>query len=336
MDEILQNLGLNTQINLTTKKRLQKYYRKPIQYYRNSDPVPLSVQHLQRVVNFLKLLYIENPRERFSIFVNHCKHNRYTYNTTKEYIKRLRRTGLFLDETTNEDISTILKLSKADFNNTNNHCRLIDEEDYKRLAKYICQNINTKTMPILVAMTTMLRTMEVLQFTTMTLDELSRRQQLITSVRLKNTQIKKDDNTLQISYWQPIYSQEFIPIIEKLIEFYDDEIKAAAALGNNYPIKLFPITSQTLVEHVHLIYWQVFNRKPPHGFGIHSFRYMNARLVKQMGYSLDSIQKLLQHKHERTTKIYLRNDMFEYKRQYKELFDNVKPLNKIAKINRLV
>ena len=121
------------------------------------------------------------------------------------------------------------------------------------------------------------------------------------------------------SKWNVLYYDSFMDFINQLryVAFkdgcnsYSQNRKDSLLFKNINPISLH--------TKIHEFYILANNgKKPPRGFGLHIFRYFNGtRLAKQGGIRI--AQLYLGHKNIRTTEIYVKLDVREYKERFRTI-----------------
>lgn len=264
-------------------------------------PVPSKIRSKQRkniaptvtkLVNQLGLLDEPNYTNRLYIFLGYCKLKKYSFHTVSRYFQELRSAKMFGD--------TLLVPDKSQFQIIK-YIKLITRENFLSLVKYLHDHFSKYTAPILVGFYTGLRTMEILQMSLYTLFQLQNKLQYIDIIRKQTARSNTPTN------WKPVYTQYFTNFISELIKLYEDEYNTFLTTKVNK--KLFYITTKTLVNRVHVAYFNATHTLPPKGFGIHSFRYAIASWMAHEGTNITTIQNFLQHKSIKTSKIYIKDNM---------------------------
>lgn len=283
VNEIIEDLTDEQLLNLVSRPK-----------YVSNDRVnilPVNIgPTLRKAVASIRLLDIP-PNERHAIFIAYCRNMKYRANTVKRYIQVLEKNRILFSEYKREPIHGYFTPERKS---------IIDQDEFRSIIDYCFNNISKTTAPIIVAFTTGLRTMEILQMTNATLDELKNEHDQVKIFR-KQT-VKK----LTPTWWVPVYSKLFLKVIDILLVLYDSEYQAY--ITNNMVIRLFPFTPNTLVNRVRAIFSLVTSKPPPDGFGIHTFRYLVATALSNHTKNISAIQTFLQHKDVVTTSRYIHQE----------------------------
>lgn len=294
LDEKKINAVMDTTSNTVLRELLFKDLPKP---NTKRTKLPISSAKPKPPASLLKLIrkygldQEHSGSEKAYLFIALCRQLNYTYATASKYFSILQRLEFFGKD-------NVIKPHPKVFTGKV-HTRIVSVSNYKALFSHLHQSITKKNAPLLIAMYTGLRTMEILQFSTYTLYELKSRNPEI-NIRRKNTTSHINNNLIN---WNPVYNTHLTKFINLLCTLYNDEYKAF--LENNINIKLFFETPTTLNTRFKLAYYMANNINAPHGFGIHSCRYMTSMLLNEANASLPAIQKFLQHKSLETTKTYM-------------------------------
>jgi len=279
----------------TKQKQIVKYLNKPLP------------KILTTIITHYNLLNEPNPDLRTTLFIGVCKLRNYSYNTTKKYFQLLNRAGIFNNSKLIPNPSHFIGKP---------HTRIITKELYQIFYNYLLEHLNKHTAPILLAVYTGLRTMEILQFTTHTIVQLINREIKIT-IHRKNTNIEDG----YINYWEPVYNTYLMTFVENLKILFQDEYNSY--ISKNINTKLFFMKPNTLNANFKLFYYIATGKGAPMGFGIHSCRHMTATLLNESGASLPALRQFLQHKHQETTKRYLLSNYSFAVKEIHKVFNNV-------------
>lgn len=271
-------------------------------------PIP---QNLRNAIIELGLLDISDFNIRINIFTAYCLRKNYTFNTVNKYYWILRLNGLF-----GQDENLRKPDRRAFLESGSPHVRIVSMEKFRIFAKYLHENFNLTTAPLLVAIYTGLRTWEILQISTYTLFQLKNRSETV-YVKRKQTTITPGNN--EPIYWKPIYNSHFTAFIEQLIELFANEYKCF--IDQKLNSQLFPVTPKTLNNYIKSHYYMATNSVAPHGFGIHSCRNMIAMLMAQNTENVTAICDFLQHKNFTTTQRYIKADFTFLKNEYNRITD---------------
>lgn len=295
------------------KRLVRKQLPKPSKHRQSVRPTtkkPIP-QNIRRAIVELGLLDISDFNERINIFTAYCLRKNYTFNTTHKYYWILRINGLF-----GQDPNVRKPDRRAFIESGSPHIRIVSMDKFRIFAKYLHENFNLTTAPLLVAIYTGLRTWEILQFSTYTLYQLKRRAETV-FVKRKQTTVTPDNN--EPIYWKPIYNSHFTTFIEHLIDLFGNEYKCFIEQKLNS--QLFPVTPKTLNNCIKSYYYMATESVAPHGFGIHSCRNMIAMLMAQNTENVTAICNFLQHKKFATTQRYIKADFTFLKNEYNRITD---------------
>lgn len=266
---------------------------------------------LDAAIRKIGILDEPDPRRRMRLFVGYCLDKNYTYNTTIRYINVLKSNKILGTDQVNEEN---LMPDKFIFSEKGRpHTRIVSIDRFVKLINYLHRNFSAYTAPLLVAYYTGLRNFEILQWSTVTLYQLKRRQTQV-SIKRKNTLIRRESDT---NYWEPVYTSHLNRFVDNLIELYQDQYNQL--LENSIKVKLFLVLPNTLVNRVRECYYAANNQYPPLGFGIHSYRNMMATLMSQNTDNITAIQTFLQHRSIETTRQYINADFTHTKNEFDRL-----------------
>ncbi|XP_039299748.1 uncharacterized protein LOC120355444 [Nilaparvata lugens] len=259
---------------------------------------------ISRMIKVLGLFDMADVELRAKVFIGYLKSKRLSYNTVSRYFAIARSHGLFdyIDSSSETRRVASIRPDPTAFCGKL-HTRILSLTDYVKLYSHLTEHWSEYTAPLLVAFHTGLRSMEILQMTSYTLYQLKTRQSFV-NVKRKQTIVDS-----QPPFWKPVYSNDLLQFTDKLIELYKDNYNSYFQHSIDAP--LFHITTQTLVNRIRLSFFQALGYNPPHGFGIHTCRYMMAQILASTSKNLVSIQTFLQHKSLKTTQRYLKSD-FDY------------------------
>lgn len=304
---------------------------------------------LSSIITTLGLLDELDYRKRLYIFTGYCRYMNYSINTASKYLNLMKRHGIFGKD---NDHLTIDRSSFVDSGRI--HTRTFSFEGFKKLLLYLHQNFSKFTAPILLACYSGLRTFEILQFSNITLHQLSLKQTTVSIFRKKTFRqastkkttmmttttindatgsddvnaggIDDDDDDdgaadrgASSNEWQPVYTTHLNAFVVNLARLYRDEF--VAYQKNGIIIKLFNITPKTLCSRLRAIFFLVNGYKLPLGAGIHSLRNMLAMLMAQQTENIWAIQHMLQHKDSRTTRRYIHADFTHISKEFNRLTD---------------
>lgn len=273
-----------------TKKRKVKVANK-------KNTPPKSVLNIIKEYNITSELDLE---KRVTLFIGVCKKRNYSYNTTLKYFNSLNGINYFGEN------CTIRPDPKQFIGKT--HTRVIDLNLYKKFCVHLFSNFSRKTAPMILAVLTGLRTMEILQFTTYTIHQLLQ-QRIDISIKRKTTNynVLITNSEDHVNYWRPVYNTHLLTFVNKLKEFFLDEYLLFKNKRIN--VKLFTCAPNTLNNTFKLEFFRSTNIVPPLGFGIHVCRYMTASLLREHKASLPALQQFMQHSSKKTTLRYMKIDM---------------------------
>lgn len=269
------------------------------------------LKQLESVVRTLGLLDEPSYAKRTQIFVAYCRYRGYTYNTALRYYRILESNGLFGTH------NTILPNKFAFAESGKQHSRVVSIDSFVRMARYLHDNFSRYTAPLLVALYTGLRTFEILQWSTLTLEQLNTRQEYV-SVSRKQT--IRAANSNEPEFWRPIYTTRFVQFVSQMLQLYRPEYEKYVKTG--IMVRLFYATNATLVNRIRQIYYECNDHFPPHGFGVHSCRNMIATLMSQNTDNITAIQAFLQHRHASTTRKYIGADFTHITAEFNRLTNN--------------
>jgi integrase len=261
---------------------------------------------VNRIVRDIGLLDEHDNDRKALAFIGACKMLQYSLNTTKRYFGIALREGLFGKTCTIRPDATAF--------DSRIHIRVVSMEDLLKLANYLHSHLSEMTAPSLIGFYTGLRTMEILQFSTLTIVQLHRRDSVI-PIRRKNT----TGDSLRFVHWTPVYNVRFISLVDALVNLYNLKILALNVTKTDE--KLFHVTPKTLVTRLKNQFYQAVGRLPPLGFGIHSFRNMIASIMSNETKNIFAIQHFLQHKNSKTTQRYLNMELLDIKNEFNRLTD---------------
>jgi Phage integrase family len=265
----------------------------------------------QQIVLDLALLDEPDPYERILTFIGHCIRVNYTYNTTLHYYKTLRAHGTFGPR---KGIAKVMTPNKRAFaHRGRRHMRVVGMRDFATFFRYLHAHRSIANAPIIIASLTGLRSFEVLQFSLYTLYQLAHRSPTVAIAR-KQTVVPSPEAVAEGQdtnmYWVPLYTSQLLELCSWLRSTLFGR-EYAEYLKTGVDMRLFPIRQNTLNARVHTYYHQAVGRPAPHGFGIHSFRNMQAMVMARNRTNLQSIQDFLQHRDVRTTRSYIKADFSE-------------------------
>lgn len=278
----------------------------PPRVLRTEVPVPA-----QKIVVELSLLDEPDPYERILLFIGHCMRKGYGYYTTDHYYSTLRAHGTFGPRS---GIAKLVSPNKRAFHHQGRrHMRIVSIQNFATFFQYLHDHRCIANAPIIIASVTGLRSFEVLQFSLYTLYQLANRSPIVAIAR-KQTAVPspelvaagKDTNI----YWTPLYISQLLDVSNWVRSTLFGR-EYAEYLKTGVDMRLFPIRQNTLNSRVHAYYKQAVGRPARRGFGIHSFRNMQAMVMARNGASLQSIQQFLQHSNTRTTRGYIKADFSE-------------------------
>lgn len=269
------------------------------------------MRQLESVVRTLGLLDETDYGKRAQIFIAYCRLKGYTYNTTLRYFRVLETNGLFGTE------NTVFPSKFAFSESGRPHQRVVSMESFVRMARYLHENFSRYTAPFLIALYTGLRTFEILQWSTLTLEQLNTRQEYV-SVSRKQTVRAADNN--EPTFWRPVYTTRFVQFVSQMVQLYRPEYERYVRTG--IMVRLFYVTNATLVNRIRQIYYECNDHYPPRGFGVHSCRNMIATLMAQSTDNITAIQTFLQHRRSDTTRRYVGADFSHMTEEFNRLTDN--------------
>lgn len=267
---------------------------------------------LQRVMTDLRLLDEIDAQKRFRLFVGYCRYRGYSYNTTARYCAILRSNGIFRD-------AENMQIDKFAFVDSGEpHVRAVDDRSFARLVAHLNDNFSRYTAPLLVAVYTGLRAFEILQWSAMTLVQLSRREPVV-SITRKRTIItaSRDASDVDHEYWRPVYTTYLQNFIGQLEQLYAIEIRALREHGTNG--RLFHATHRTLANRVRSAFFESNGYAAPRGFGVHSCRNMIATLMARNTDNVAAIQNFLQHRNVSTTRRYVHADYRHLRSEFERI-----------------
>lgn len=268
------------------------------------------LKHLEPMVRYLGLLDETDFDKRAQIFIAYCRYRGYAYNTAMRYYRVLDSNGLFGPN------NTVLPNKFAFSESGRLHHRVVSVESFVRMGRYMHDNFSRYTAPLLVALYTGLRTFEILQWSTLTLEQLNTRQEYV-SVSRKQT--VRTTNSDEPEFWRPIYSTRFVQFVSQMLQLYRPEYEKYVKTG--IMVRLFYVTNSTLVNRIRQIYYASNGHFPPFGFGVHSCRNMIATLMAQNTENITSIQTFLQHRHASTTRSYVKADFSHVTEEFNRITD---------------
>lgn len=277
----------------------------------NTRPTSTAPAVVRRIIQELGLLDVDDVELRAKLFIGYMRSRDLAYNTAQKYYASACRLGIFDDP---ERDTTRLRLDPTAFEGRI-HTRIMSVESYVKLYAYLTERWSEYTAPLLLAFHTGLRTMEVLQFTTHTLYQLSRRDTVVDIVRKRTVQRAKP------FLWQPIYDTYTIQFVEKLKNLYSPNFNEYTTSGIN--TKLFHVTPRTLINRLRTAFYLANGFLADRGIGLHTCRYMHANMMAVKSKNLDAIRAFLQHKSLKTTQRYLRNDLSYASKKFNEITKNV-------------
>lgn len=285
--------------------------RRPIVRRGGSTPNSTTVN---RIVIELGLLDEPDYERRAKVFIGYCRVRDYAINTVKQYFKIARQLGTF-----GPPGAVSIRPDPSVFSGRT-HTRIVSNENFVSLFKFLMDGWSEYTAPLLVAFYTGLRTMEILQFTGFTLHQLLARQP---TVNVKRKQTAVSDEPV---YWRPVYTTYLRRLVDKLALLYASELEAYASASAN--VSLFYVTPKTLANRIRLAYYKANGSCPPLGFGVHSCRNMLASIMAETSKCLPAIQLFLQHKSPKTTNRYIKTDLNYIRDQFNRItgpeFTNVR------------
>jgi integrase len=246
--------------------------------------------------------------EKAKIFIGYCKIRNLSHPTTLRYFRLARMRGIF------GDTCSIVPSRKEFGGSGRSQIRVVTRKLFIRLIAYLTERWSRFTAPILLSLFTGLRNMEVLQFSTVTLEELSEnRSETISSIRRKCAATIFDDESDvghcgdRAIFWRPIYHARFDRFIVKLRDLYTEEYALYKRFGLS--IRLFPFSMSTLSNRMRVCFFRATGRAPPLGLGLHSMRTMVSTFLAQDTKNIRLIQRFLQHKNIRSTFRYVKMDL---------------------------
>lgn len=255
-------------------------------------------QNLVNAIDSLKLLDEPSYDARVNLFLGYCSAlKNYSYNTVLRYFTILKENDVFGD--------SVLMPSKLGFMDLGKrHTRTVSVKDFVTFARKLHNHISLYTMPIILALYTGLRSMEILNMSTFVLYQLSNRTPVV-KLKRKQTNVKPGSDPV---YWEPVYTANFAIIINLMLEMFSKECRELDRY--NIDVKLFNVTPKTLANRIRTLYYTYLGRLPPHGFGIHSCRNMVAIIMNGDSEHNNkvAIQTFLQHKSLKTTIAYIKAD----------------------------
>lgn len=318
---------------VSTPKRRRRRAKKPT----SLAPV------LEEIITRLNLYDEPDLNRRMQLFTGYCLYHNYAYRTALRYFEIMRAYGVFGEYGDPE--RTRLRLNPIAFVDRGRlHTRIVSQENFRKLVEYLLENFSQYTAPILVAVFTGLRTAEILQFTTYTLFQLKQHLPVI-SIRRKQTIpldilqqrypiVTEDDlpeipippvhnrqytkyaaeqqykdatvNEKYANYWEPVYNKPLLEFINNLCSIYDKELQTL--LDHQQNVRLFQCSPRALAYRMRHLYFMATNVVAPHGFGIHSCRYLIAQSMTQDTDNIMAIQMFLQHRNLETTRQYIKAD----------------------------
>lgn len=271
---------------------------------------PLAGQ-LATAVRELGLLDEPNYEKRARMFVAYCRYRGYAYNTATRYHRILDSNGLF------GPANTVMPSKFAFADSGRRHRRVVSIDSFVRMARYLHDNFSRYTAPLLVALYTGLRTFEILQWSTLTLEQLNTRQVYVSISRKQTVRTTQSDEP---EFWRPIYTTRFVQFVSQMLELYRPEYEKYVNTG--IMVRLFYVTNATLVNRIRQIYYECNDHYPPHGFGVHSCRNMIAMLMAQNTENITAIQAFLQHRRADTTRTYVGADFTHVTAEFNRITDN--------------
>lgn len=309
---------------------------------RAKKPVSLAPV-LEEIIARLNLYDEPDLNKRMQLFTGYCLYHNYAYRTALRYFQILRAYGVFGEY--GDPNRTRLRLNPIAFVDRGRlHTRIVSQENFRKLIEYLLENFSQYTAPVLIAIFTGLRTAEILQFTTYTLFQLKQHLPVI-SIRRKQTipldvlqqryPIVTEDDLPEIpippvhnlqntkyaaeqqykdatvdekyaNYWEPVYNKPLLEFINNLCLIYDKELQTL--LDHQQNVRLFQFSPRTLAYRMRHLYFMATNVVAPHGFGIHSCRYLIAQSMTQDTDNIMAIQMFLQHRNLETTRQYIKAD----------------------------
>lgn len=298
---------------------------------------------LEEIIARLNLYDEPDLNRRMQLFTGYCLYHNYAYRTALRYFQILRAYGVFGEYGDPE--RTRLRLNPIAFVDRGRlHTRIVSQDNFRKLIEYLLENFSQYTAPVLVAIFTGLRTAEILQFTTYTLFQLKQHLPVI-SIRRKQTipldvlqqryPIVTEDDLPEIpippvhnrqhtkyaaeqqykdatvdekyaNYWEPVYNKPLLEFINNLCSIYDKELQTL--LDHQQNVRLFQCSPRALAYRMRHLYFMATNVVAPHGFGIHSCRYLIAQSMTQDTDNIMAIQMFLQHRNIETTRQYIKAD----------------------------
>lgn len=184
-------------------------------------------------------------------------------------------------------------------------------EEICLIVKYCLANVKNdkRTIPLLFAYYTALRSSEICSLTIFHLLQLAEKQPLIRLSRKTNNE------------WSVVYYEAFDEFISILVE---DNYKLQILTYKKYDIDsmLFDITPRMLGYYLRSIYMLTVNCVPTYGFGIHVFRYFMATRLAEKG-KKELARQILGHVDLRTTDRYVKSNNVELQRQLQFINTNV-------------
>lgn len=282
--------------------------RQPIVYLTHKE----MPTYLKRIISKMRLDEELDPKNRFYLCMAHCRDAKLSYNTTKRYMQLLLRYKVFSeDDSINRQLQRLMPDPLVFRHDV--HTRMVDRETYEKFVKYLDANFNRFTAPLLCAVLTGLRTTEILQMTTLHLQQL-KNQEYVVEINRKNT--IKSDREKQPNHWKPIYTKALNTFIDNLIRLYEPEYSTFQK--HNISVLLFLLTPSGLVQRMRAVYYQATKQRLPFGFGIHGNRTTMASLMFNSTNNLISTSKFLQHRHIKSTRVYVRADVINLKKKFDE------------------
>lgn len=270
-------------------------------FVKHIRPPPLIPSNIKSAILTLRLLDEPSFNKRVELFVGYCLMKDYTYNSTLKHYNTLKKNGVF-----GYDYDSLLRPDEIAFVDRGRpHMRIVSMDDFKIFCRFIYNTISEYSAPILVAITTILRTGELLQFSTYTLFQLSNLHQVV-AIKLKQTSVV---NARSPILWRPVYNTHLNMLTDTLLVLFAKKYKVFLESDHKININLFDnITPKTVSNRIKSLFYQAVGHLPPRGFGAHSCRNMVAMLMSQNTDNIVAIQQMLQHRNVETTRKYIKAD----------------------------
>lgn len=305
---------MNEIVNISSYVSLLKSLNSGNRKTKLSDLVPI---YILRYIYNSKLLEIDDVNTRSKVFIKYLYAQRNMKFTTAVRYYRLLKPYIFRNSQ--------IRLNPIIFDrDRQSHQKIPNFEHMDNMIKYVKHKWNTFIVPIekghdvkrvindfeqsipleqkpfnysfivfiIFIMYTNLRVSEALRFTIRHLQDLL---QFKTSIVMR---IKNSNN------WEVVYYPEFVSFIKQLGIIYHQQLQFSAQFNVYEPI--FPTLSPPVVDYkFKQLFLYINKEKPVLGFGVHWFRSYVATNLRNIN-ELQLAQKLLGHKHQKTTERYVR------------------------------